>query len=347
MLRVGIIGIGFMGWIHWLAYKQNSGIEVVAVSDVETQKLTGDWTSIKGNFGPAGERVDLSTISTYETADELIADPTIDLVDICLPPALHAELTIKALAAGKHVFCEKPMSLTSTGCNSMLAAADEAGRQLLIGHVLPFFPEYAAAREIVASGKYGPLLGGHFKRVISDPKWIKGFYDSKKVGGPLIDLHVHDAHFIRTLFGMPKHVSSVGRRRGSVVQYCATTYDFPDQNFAVSSVMGVLDQQGRAFTHGFEIHLEQATLHFEFADFADQAELAGFKILAADGKVIRQDLGDGDPVSAFVAEIGEVVHSLKTDRLSALLDGKLARDAIEICIMQDQAVKGAVKGPTL
>ena len=50
------------------------------------------------------------------------------------------------------------------------------------------------------------LLGGHFLRVISDPLWLKDFYDPHRVGGPLVDLHVHDAHFIRLLFGMPQRL---------------------------------------------------------------------------------------------------------------------------------------------
>ena len=87
MLKVGIAGLGFMGWIHWLAYQQTAGIEVVAICTPEPRRLAGDWTDIKGNFGPPGENVDLSNIATYEELDQLLADDTIDIVDICLPPA--------------------------------------------------------------------------------------------------------------------------------------------------------------------------------------------------------------------------------------------------------------------
>ena len=69
-----------------------------------------------------------------------------------------------------------------------VAAADKAGKQVLVGHVLPFFAEYVYAREAIASGKYGRLIGGSFKRIISDPLWLKDFYDPRKVGGPLVDL---------------------------------------------------------------------------------------------------------------------------------------------------------------
>ena len=109
----------------------------------------------------------------------MLADPNVDVVDICLPPYLHAEVAIAALQAGKHVFCEKPLGLTAPECDEMVAAANSAGRQLFTGHVLPFLPEYAAARELIASGKHGKLLGGHFRRVISDPQWLPDFFDPR------------------------------------------------------------------------------------------------------------------------------------------------------------------------
>jgi predicted dehydrogenase len=160
MAKVGIAGVGFMGWIHWLAYQRVSGIEVAAISTRDAAKRAGDWTSIQGNFGPPGEQVDLSQIATYETLDELLADPTIDVVDLCLPPHLHLEAGLKAFEAGKHVFCEKPLALNAADCEALVKAANTAGKQLLVGHVLPFFPEFAEARRVIDSGDYGRLLGG-------------------------------------------------------------------------------------------------------------------------------------------------------------------------------------------
>lgn len=339
MLRVGIVGIGFMGWIHWLAYQKNANAKVVAICETDPTKRSGDWTAIQGNFGPQGEKVDLSDIAVYENADDLFSDTNVDLVDICLPPALHCPLTLQAFEHGKDVFCEKPMALKLDDCDRMLEAASQSNKKLMIGHVLPFFPEYSHAREIISSGAYGSLLGGHFKRVISDPTWLNHFYDPEKIGGPLLDLHVHDAHFIRMLFGMPSSVGSTGRRRDGTVDFCSSIYQFPDSHFAVSSTMGVINQQGRPFTHGYEIHLEKATLQFEFAGFSDEPELMPLKVLTHDDQVLRPELGDGDPVNAFVNEIEEVVDCLQNNRNSEILEGQLARDAIEICQMQDKEVQ--------
>lgn len=339
MLRVGLAGVGFMGWIHYLAYKNVTAARLAAVCSRDEKKLAGDWRGIKGNFGPPGEQIDLSGVGKHRDLASLLADPEVDLIDICLPPHLHAETALAALRAGKHVFCEKPMALTTADCEAMVAAAEKAGKQLLIGHVLPFFPEYAKAREIIAGGQYGKLLGGHFKRVISDPLWLHDFYDPNKVGGPLVDLHVHDAHLIRFLFGMPKAVVSQGRMRGDVVEYCESQFQFADETLVVSAASGVIRQQGRGFTHGFEMHLERATLQYEFAAFGDGAELMPLKLLTDDGGVVRPDLGEADSISAFVAEIEEVARAVSTGRPSPLLGGDLARDAIVLCHRQTESVR--------
>lgn len=345
MLRVGLVGIGFMGWIHWLAYQRVKGVAVKAICTRSAEKLAGDWTSIKGNFGPAGEQVSLKGVGAYDDLDELLADEEIDLVDICLPPDQHVSATLKALAAGKDVFVEKPMGLAPQDCDKMVKAAEKAKRQLFVGQVLPFFPEYAKAVELIQSGKYGKLLGGNFLRVISDPLWIKDFYDVKKVGGPLIDLHVHDAHFIRMLFGMPTAVSSVGRLRGDTVEYAATQFEFADPSLVVTATSGVINQQGRPFTHGFEIHLEKGTLFFESAFIGGQGKV--FKpltLLDAKGNVTPVPMGKaGDDITAFEGEIKEVMASLKKKKTSPLLGGDLARDAIVLCQKQADSVKGRKK----
>src|SRR5215216_5012610 len=142
MLRVGLVGVGFMGWIHYLSYTKTKGVKLAAVCTRDPRKLAGDWRGIKGNFGPPGEQVDLSGVTKYSDLAALLADPAIDLVDLCLPPNLHAEAALAALKAGKRVFVEKPMALTAADCDKMVKAAEKTRKQLLVGHVLPLLPEY-------------------------------------------------------------------------------------------------------------------------------------------------------------------------------------------------------------
>jgi len=339
MLKVGVAGIGFMGWIHWLAYQRVDGIEVGAIQSRSEKKRSGDWRGIKGNFGPEGEHVDLQGVSTYATFEEMLADDSLDIIDLCLPPDQHVNAAEQALNAGKHVLCEKPMALTPEGCDTMVAAANKAGKQLLIAHVLPFGSEYAEARRIIDSGKYGALIGGRFQRVISDPLWLEGFWDPNIIGGPLVDLHVHDAHLIRLLFGMPTHVLSQGRMRGDVVEYCDTQFKFPDPKLVVSSASGVIYQQGRPFTHSFEIHLEKATLHYDLQVFSDTVEIMPLKVLTSDDEVIRPDLGEHDDLAGFVGELSELARAVAANEPSPILGGDLARDAVLLCQRQTESVR--------
>lgn len=340
MIRVGIAGLGFMGMIHYLAYQKLKGVKVAAMCEQDLTRLAGDWRTIKGNFGPQGQMMDLSGIAKYENLDDMLADDKVDMIDICLPPAAHAPVAIAALKAGKNVFCEKPIALAPADAVRMVKQAESAGKQLMIGHVLPFFPEYAAAYKAVSSGKYGKLLGGHFKRIISDPQWLKDFYDPKKVGGPMLDLHVHDAHFIRLLFGMPSAVFTAGRMRGEVAECFTSQFVFDNPRQTASAASGVIQQQGRAFCAGFEIHLEKATLLYDFAVIDGKPEVnMPLTILTADGKVQRPEMKSEDPVDSFAAELTEATNALKSGKPSAMLDGQLARDAVILCHKQTESIR--------
>ena len=335
MVRIGIAGVGFMGMVHFLTYEKLRGAKVVAICDPKRKRLRGDWREIKGNFGPAGSQVDLQGIFTTPDWQELIERSEIDLIDICVPPANHAEIAIEAMRAGKHVFCEKPISLQLNEARRMVRAASSTNRQLLVGHVLPLFPEYAFALDAAKKQKYGRLLGGHFKRVISDPKWLPNFYDPDQVGGPLFDLHIHDAHFIRLMFGMPTHVSSCGRMRGAVPEYFSTQFQFSDPALAVTATSGVIHQPSRSFLHGYEIHFERATLLFEFAQLDNKPTvITPLTVLRNKGKSQRPKLSDGDPMQAFDAELKAVLRGVSTGEIDPFLQCEPALDAVRICHRQ-------------
>jgi predicted dehydrogenase len=341
-MNVGIAGIGFMGMIHYLSYQRTRGAKVVALCEQDKTRLAGDWTTIKGNFGPRGEQMDLSGIAKYERLEDMIADPKVDIIDVCLPPAAHAATAIKALKAGKHVFCEKPIALTSADAKKMVATAEKCGRLLFIGHVLPYFPAYAYVQKLATSKKYGKLLSANFKRITADPQWLKHYYDANIIGGPLLDLHIHDAHFIRLLFGMPNAVFTTGRMKGEVVEFFNSLFLFDDPSISVTATSGAIRQQGRSFTSGFEIHFEKATAIFDFNVVADQAEQSmPLTILTNDGKAHRPDLGSGDPLDGFAAEIAEVNRCVKAEKPSTILAGDLARDAVVLCNKQTESAKKA------
>ncbi len=128
--------------------------------------------------------MDLSGLRKYRRLDEMLADPDIDLVDICNPTHLHPEAAIAALQAGKHVLVEKAIALETRDADAMVEAAHKAGRLLMVAHVLPFFPEFAYAARAIRLGEFGKVLGGHFKRVISRPDWSADIGDAARPAGP-------------------------------------------------------------------------------------------------------------------------------------------------------------------
>ncbi len=341
MARVGIVGIGFMGWIHYLAYQRVRGMNVAAICTRDAKKRAGDWRGIQGNFGPPGEQIEMRGIGGYDRLDAMLADKSLDVIDICLPPALHAEATVAALKAGKHVFCEKPISVSPADARRMVEAAQQADRRLLIGHVLPFLPEFQFARQAILGGKYGKLLGAHFKRIISDPLWLPDFYDPIKVGGPLVDLHIHDAHFIRLICGLPQSVLSRGTLRVGVPEYVETQFVFADPNLVVSATSGVLRQPGRSFAHAFEIRLERATLLFDFAVIDGQGRTLQPLTVLTEKQVLQPRLAPADPIDGFVAEIRELQRTVKTGQSCELLSANFARDALMLCHKQTESI---VKG---
>jgi predicted dehydrogenase len=330
MLRIGIHGLGFMGMMHYLAYQRLSGVQVTAICETLPERRKGDWTGIKGNFGPQGMQMDLTGIKTYAEPDELFADPNVDLVDICLPPSLHAPMTLAALKAGKHVFSEKPIALSLADADAMTAAAEIHKKLFMVGHVLPFFPAYAFVYNAVQTKKYGKLIGGHFDRVISDPVWLKDFYNMSTTGGPLLDLHIHDAHFIRLLFGMPKQVQSIGRTRDGVPEYFGTLFVFDDPNLVVTSTSGCIFQQGRPFMARSEVHFEKATIVLDGG---------GTTILTDDGKSLPAELPALDEVGIFANELKELTDSVIRGEVSSILGGTLARDALFIALKEMESIQ--------
>lgn len=335
MVRIGLIGMGFMGMTHFEGARKIKGGKITALATRDSKKLAGDWTGIQGNFGPRGGHVDLSGIKKYSDYHELLADPDIDLVDICLPTEQHERVTLEALAAKKHVLVEKPIARDIAAADRLVKAAKKAGKLLMVAQVLPLFPEFRFAAECIQGGKYGKLLAAHFRRVISRPDWSKDLNDLEKSGGPGIDLHIHDTHFIGLACGVPQKVHSRGILEQGYAQYLTTQYIY-DSPQVVSCVSGGISSPGMAFAHGFEIYLEKATLLYDFNTLGGAPILnRPLTLITANGRVSNpQPKGGTEWCAAFTAELQVAVEGVKSGREPALLSGTLARDALKLCILE-------------
>ena len=209
-MKIGVVGLGFMGATHLDAWSKVPSFELAAVSSHDDKKLAGDLSGTAGNLERGGQQMDFGPAARYHEAAELFADPNVEAVDLCTPSYLHAAQTIAALEAGKHVLVEKPMALTAQECDRMIEASRKAGKVLMVAQVLRFWPDYSAARDVILSGALGPVKHALFYRKCAAPAWSKWMHDKSRSGGGAFDLLIHDFDYCRHLFGRPAAVTATG-----------------------------------------------------------------------------------------------------------------------------------------
>ena len=194
-MKVGIVGAGFMGTTHAAGWAETPA------------EIIGFTAETKQESGALAERYNAKV---YLSFDALLAD--VDVIDICSPTHLHHEMVLKAVGAGKHIVCEKPLARTTGQAQEMVFACEEAGVQLLVAHVVRFFPEYALAHSAVLEGQVGKPAVIRLHRGSYRPKKPAGnwFLDEEKSGGILMDLMIHDYDYARWVAG---EVESVSARR--------------------------------------------------------------------------------------------------------------------------------------
>ena len=262
-LRVAMLGFGGIAKSHKRAYEQfeteGTPIRLVAVCDIDPEQFT---KVEQINLG-AARPYRMDGIAQYTDLDKMLAEQSFDMVDICLPTYLHKEYTLRMLAAGKHVMCEKPMSLCEADCREMLEAAKKAGKLLMIGMCLRFEPQYLFLKDIIDSGRFGALRYLNLSRLSPLPKWSfeNWFQKTEKSGGCALDLHIHDVDMVRFLLGDPRAVSAVAQDDVTRWQYISSRF-FYDQ-FCVEAVGSWMEAPGCRFAAGYRACFEKATVILE------------------------------------------------------------------------------------
>src|SRR5207237_5802377 len=176
--RVGVIGAGWPGSAHARGYLAAGGFKIVAVADLIPERRK----KLMAEFGVTRE---------YADAADLIRDPEIDAVSVCLPNSMHAPTTISALRAGKHVICEKPPALTVKDAKRMQATAEKAKKVLMYSVQRRFGGGEQAANQAIAKGYAGDVY--HVRTVWTRTRGIPigtGWFTQKEKagGGALIDI---------------------------------------------------------------------------------------------------------------------------------------------------------------
>lgn len=197
MFKVALIGIGGMGGHHFNVYKGIEDCKVVAVADVRTDM--------------AKEKVNDESVHIYSNMDDLLANETVDMVDICTPSYMHADMSIKALQMGINTLSEKPMTINSADAERIIKAAEKSDAKFMVAHVVRFMAPYAYLADEIKKGEMGELLRLDMKRVGGIPRWSweDWMRDCKKSGGTPIDLSIHDIDFVQSVLGQPDEVNGV------------------------------------------------------------------------------------------------------------------------------------------
>jgi predicted dehydrogenase len=209
-MKIGVIGLGFMGGTHLDAMRGIPGAEVAAVMSRNETRLSGDLSDIRGNLGLPSLTFDFEGYRKYRDVHSILADPEIEAVDICVPTYLHESIALEAFDRGKHVLVEKPMALDGPSAHRMLRRATETSRTLMVAHVLRFMPPYSELAKLVRSGRLGTIRSAIFRRRTAVPGWAEWEFDRSKSGGGVFDLLIHDVDIALHLLGAPNAVSATG-----------------------------------------------------------------------------------------------------------------------------------------
>lgn len=331
MVRVAIAGLGLMGRTHLGAYLKLPNVEVVALTDVSPEALENRSLDAGGNIRAAGATVDLSGIAKFSDFDSMLAAGGFDFVDLCLPTSLHAEYTIKALGEGYHVFCEKPMALTTAETERMLEAERSSGKMFSVGQCLRFWPAYVEVKKLLGGRGFGRVLFAEFGRYSSRPGWgwKSWLLDSKLSGGAALDLHVHDVDMILWLFGKPNSVRSNGvHEADGGFSHISTVYGY--EGMSVISTGGWNCSESYGFNMRAFLVLEKATIEL---DFSKTPRLVLYPL---GGKRQEVPLPEGD---GYFYELKDFVASVETGRSSGVVTGRSAAESIKVCLAEIQSAK--------
>ena len=248
MIKVGLIGCGFMGGMHSACYAAlaNLGVKVTAVADVRREYAE--------NLANGAE--------IYATGMELIEKADVDVVDVCLPTHLHAAHAVAAMKAGKNVFVEKPIAFKDEDMELILKTEKETGAKVQVGQVIRQWTEYIWLKKAVDAGTFGKIQHAMFRRMSSRPEWAwEGWlHQVDKSGGVAVDMHVHDVDFVRYIMGEPDVVKAHAHRDAEgVIQQINAVYGYgSDVSVAVES--GWDYPADFPFTADFRVKFEKATV---------------------------------------------------------------------------------------
>lgn len=197
-MRLGILGAGGMACVHAASAATLPGVRLAAVA---AEEVTAPMKELLATLG--AQELDVAT---------LLEGGVVDAVVVATPTDTHAGLVKRALRAGLPVLCEKPLALDLGQAQEIAAVAGELGTKVAVGHVVRYFPEYSALRDLVVRGDLGAVATAHLVRTNSSPATLRPWYrDPGRSGGLLLDMGVHDVDWCLWALGPVRRVYAVSR----------------------------------------------------------------------------------------------------------------------------------------
>ena len=331
MLRVAITGLGFMGSMHFKCYEGLENVKIVAICDINENKLK-DASGTAGNIEGTEGRLDLTGVELYTDFDKMLADANLDAISIALPTYLHPQYTIKTLEAGVNVLCEKPMAMDSKQCDQMIAAANKSNKILQVGHCIRFWPEYVKTKEIIDSGKYGKVKAATFQRLVMAPttSWSSWMMDGERSGGASFDLHIHDTDYVSYVFGMPKAVSSFGVKGPTEdIDHIVSHYLYEDEK-VITTEGGWMMMPAFGFEMSFHIVLQKGSIIYNCA--RDPA----FKICPAQGDAFTPKIEEGD---GYSRQIAHFVKAVAGESIPEITSPEQSKNSVKIVEAEKESVR--------
>jgi len=329
-VNVAVVGLGFMGVTHLRAYQQIPGARIVAVCDASRFPVNGVLPGVAGNIGQPDDVHLGAQVKVFRKFDELLADPEIELVDLCTPTPLHAEQAIAALKAGKHVLCEKPLARSSAEGRETLNVAESSPGFLMPAMCMRFWPGWNWLKQAVKEKTYGAILAARFRRVSEMPAWSSS---GAHAGGALFDLHIHDTDFVNFLFGRPASVFSSGvTDAAGSINHVVTQYNFPGGPAVYAEGSWLL---AKGFNMAYTLHCERATLDYDLSRGAEAMQITEH------GQSLRS-IQSSEP-DGYSAEIRYLIECVSQRRQPAIVTARDGLTALEICEAEEKSVRTGVQ----
>ncbi len=328
MVKVAVVGAGFIGAVHANSFARVENAEITAVVSSRAE----EGREFAGKYG-ARHFLDLET---------MLAEGNVDAVDICTPTFVHRDMTVKAARAGKHILCEKPLALSLVEVDEMIAVVREQGVKAMAGHTIRFWPEYVKAKQIVDSGELGKPLHAYCARLAATPDWHKNSwaFDEKLGGGASVDLHIHDLDYLIWLFGQPKLVSAAGPNMPELGGIAQIGTNIVFQNGVTSLAEG-----GWAFPAGFpftivlRILCEKGTIEWNLRagkNIEERSQKLQLVVYKEDGTMEVPEIEQEDPYFLQCKYFTDCIDNDLPIENATLEDG---RNALELALAASRSAR--------